>query len=696
MKECHDRENAAAANKKVNDYYPDIVRFHENELLSYFDSLNGDYLIRRKRKLNAVQTREQALAYIGGARSSFGECLGELPVGGEVRADVVKSLDKGQYRIDNVLIESLPGYYLSANFYYPKAAGHASPAILFLCGHSANGKAYDTYVSFCVEAVLNGFCVLTFDPVGQGERRMYDERDSECFTGSPDAVHYLLGQQAWLAGTSITAYMMRDNIAALDYLCGRSEADRGAISVAGNSGGGQMAAFMGACDARIAAVVSSCYITELSTMIHHIGAQECEQSLWGFMERGLGLADLVIAAAPKPYFIGASLMDFFPIEGTRDAYIDARRVYRLLGSEGNLEIHIAPKPHGFWWDTREKALRFLCNRFGVEFIADKGIDYGSLPTEQELQCLASGDINGFNATSLQRMLSEKAGKAVPWPSAIRDAAGVKSYCEAIRARLLEALKIDVNTIDAEIKEASCRFDETHKLYASEYSFCSERYMQIHGTLFAKEQGPKHAAMLHVGRLDPGSERLGELLDEYPAVFCVETRGTGRGAVEPGCYFFEPAHFENEEASYCCTAAMLGRSVAGMRTLDVLSAAKLLGGLEGFDGCRVALSGVEEDALTALYAAVALGGRDVSLANLLHSLRCLVDNRMYLWGASAFPYDMLRFADIPALLAALSTNTVRIRGFLDHMKRPVRVDALGGIPEHLSILSAIGGGRLELS
>ena len=82
------------------------------------------------------------------------------------------------------------------------------------------------------------------------------------------------------------------------------------------------------------------------------------------MERGLDLADIVIAAAPKPYFIGASLMDFFPIDGTRDSYLEAQKIYRLLGCAGNLEIRIAPKPHGFWWETWEEADGFqrLCQR----------------------------------------------------------------------------------------------------------------------------------------------------------------------------------------------------------------------------------------------------------------------------------------------------------------------------------------------
>lgn len=82
-------------------------------------------------------------------------------------------------------------------------------------------------------------------------------------------------------------------------------------------------------------------------------------------------ADLVTMAAPKPYFIGSSLLDFFPIEGTRETYVEVRRFYSMMGAEDNIEIYVAPKPHGFWHDTREKLLRFLCKHLNVDFIENK-------------------------------------------------------------------------------------------------------------------------------------------------------------------------------------------------------------------------------------------------------------------------------------------------------------------------------------
>lgn len=133
----------------------------------------------------------------------------------------------------------------------------------------------------------------------------------------------------------------------------------------------------------------------------------------------------------------------------------------------------------------------------------------------------------------------------------------------------------------------------------------------------------------------------------------------------------------------------------MRVRDALAAERLLAGLEEFGGCRIAFSGECEDALTALYAAVALGGRDVRLCNLLYSLKSLVDNRMYLWGPSVFSYGLLLHTDIPLLLAALMENHVRVCGLLDHMRQPMDGDEPGELLRLLDELGRIGGGSVEI-
>jgi dienelactone hydrolase len=43
--------------------------------------------------------------------------------------------------------------------------------VLVPCGHSANGKAY--YQAFCQRLALRGYIVISWDPMGQGERSQF-------------------------------------------------------------------------------------------------------------------------------------------------------------------------------------------------------------------------------------------------------------------------------------------------------------------------------------------------------------------------------------------------------------------------------------------------------------------------------------------------------------------------------------------
>jgi hypothetical protein len=660
------QEATALKNKGIIDYYPNIANFHKNEFISFFDQVNTDYLVERKSRLREVDSAEKASDYMKSVKKAFLECLGEMPQSTPVKSEVVGTLDKGRYFIDKVLIESLPGYYLSANFYYPKNNIRKIPGILFLCGHSSNGKASNIYVSFCVEAVLNGFCILTFDPLGQGERKMYSARDSEKFNEfDPDAVHFLLGQQTELAGDNVTRYMMWDNIRALDYLCTRKEADTERLAVTGNSGGGHMSAFMGAYDDRLKVVAPCSYITELRTLAYNVGVQESEQSMPDFMKKGLDLADLVIMAAPKPYFIGSGLFDFFTIDGVRDAFIDARKIYRLLDRDNLLEVYTTSKPHGLWYDMREMNLRFLCKHLGVEYIEDKGIDYENLPQEEELYCVKDGDINLYNKTSLQEINLARVENIYPAEPNLGSRDEFKAYSMAIKNNAEKVLRIDRSIITADIEKAEKSFDTGRNASVTQITYYSEKYMKIYACLYEKAGQPLSRILIHVGPLDADSSLIDKYLEEFSSVLVVETRGTGRETMDEASIF----HMLPPYGSYVCNADMLGRSIQGMRVQDVMSAIKLLKSNDTYRDAQISISAEGDNALTALFIAVLEGIGDVRLKNLLYSYRSLIENRVHDWDYTVFIPGLLMNCDVSDLVASVLPGKVEINGLIDHMKKP---------------------------
>ena len=84
------------------------------------------------------------------------------------RIGEVRELDG--FRLERVIFESRPSFFVTANIWAPRGAG-PHPGILFSCGHWEAGKANEVYQRTCALLARNGFVVLAYDPIGQGERK---------------------------------------------------------------------------------------------------------------------------------------------------------------------------------------------------------------------------------------------------------------------------------------------------------------------------------------------------------------------------------------------------------------------------------------------------------------------------------------------------------------------------------------------
>jgi hypothetical protein len=54
-------------------------------------------------------------------------------------------LDRGDYRIEKIIFESRPAFYVTANVYLPKAGGPPYTAILYPLGHERGAKAHQAW-----------------------------------------------------------------------------------------------------------------------------------------------------------------------------------------------------------------------------------------------------------------------------------------------------------------------------------------------------------------------------------------------------------------------------------------------------------------------------------------------------------------------------------------------------------------------
>ncbi len=327
-----------------------------------------------------------------------------------MNARTTGGFSRAGYRVEHVVFESMTGFRVTANLYVPLEGTGPFPAVLGTAGHSDIGKANPTYQMVWISLARRGYVVLAYDPPGQGERFEYlDKSTGKSRLGAGVPEHIQSGMQCMLTGTTIAGYFAWDGIRAFDYLLTRKEVDPKRIAVAGNSGGGTQAALLAAAEPRLAAVVSSCYMTGWGQLVEKPGPQDMEQIIPGFLSAGLDFPDYIRAFGRKPFLISAAIRDFFPIEG-------ARRTFQIARGEGlPVEMIEANEEHGWTKTLREGAYQFLDKHLlGVvrdssegEVVAENEVDLRVTPTGQLATSFGSETISSLNAARARTMHSRR-------------------------------------------------------------------------------------------------------------------------------------------------------------------------------------------------------------------------------------------------------------------------------------------------
>lgn len=293
--------------------------------------------------------------------------MGGLPtVRTPLRSKIVGSIPMNGFHIQKVIFESLPGIYVTALLYVPderegsKSKKH--PAILVPAGHAADGK--DHYQSLCQHLVQRGYVVLAWDPVGQGERsQFWDAKAGKSRYNLICAEHAVLGNLAFLAGTNLARWEIWDGLRAFDYLLTLPQVDPNRINITGTSGGGFQAIHIAALEPRIKAAAISCYITALPMRVHNRifkdPDSDPEQDLYGMISNGVDHAGLLALMYPRPVFLAAAVLDFFPIEGTEKTFREVRQLYTRFGHGDRIAMTEGYHGHEYSNANQEAAFEFL-------------------------------------------------------------------------------------------------------------------------------------------------------------------------------------------------------------------------------------------------------------------------------------------------------------------------------------------------
>ncbi len=329
------------------------------QLALRLNAIAADHLAERARAIAQIQTRADAERRQQEVRLKIRRMLGALPnTRSPLNAKSTGTLERDGFRIEKVIFESQPAFYVTANLYLPAGAG-PFPAVVMTPGHSPTGKAgeYQLAANFA----RNGIVALAYDPMSEGERLQYlDPATGKSAVGGPTGEHSQAALADDLTGENIARYFVWDAMRAIDYLGARKDIDAQRIGAFGCSGGGTVTAYLAALDPRVKAAASACYITAFQDLLAApTGVQEAEQTIPRFIAAGFDFADWVELAAPRPYAIVSTTNDMFPYEGARKTYEEAKRIYGLYGAADQLRWITGPGGHGALTPVHPEILAFF-------------------------------------------------------------------------------------------------------------------------------------------------------------------------------------------------------------------------------------------------------------------------------------------------------------------------------------------------
>ena len=609
-------------------------------------------LARRETAYAQIKTPADVATWQQRQRASFLASLGGLPERTPLNARVTGQRDCGAYRMEKVLFESQPGFFVSALLYLPPGTG-PHPAVLMPCGHTAIAKAGEVYQKASISLVRAGLAVFCFDPIGQGERRLR-QPDGTTEFNSPTSEHQLMGISGTPVSLSLARAMIWDGIRALDYLESRKDIRGDRLGCTGVSGGGTMTSYLMALDERVVAAAPACYLTGFRRLLETLGPQDFEQNLFGQITAGLDHSDYVLMRAPRPVLIMAATQDFFDIQGAWNVFREGKRVYGRLGFPERVELVEADTKHDLAIEMREASARWFRRWLAGRDDAWQEPAFEIL-RESEILCTPEGDVlRQPGARSFFELIAAVAAPFTAerqrfWQESPRPAALAKVR-ELARIRPLAELPPFTSTAGGTLQRGPVRIEKL-TLRNAEGTVLPALLFRPANTstglrLHLHEDG-KQAEAGQGGPLE-ALARAGE------TVLAVDLRGLGelqRGKRTSG---FEALFEPNRKSA--TLAYLLGQSLAGMRTEDILACARFASD-QWNEGRPVHLTARGEAGIPALHAA-ALEPQLFASTRLERTLRTWTDvistSRTRNQQANTVS-GALRFYDLPDLVSTLPGN-----------------------------------------
>ena len=203
-----------------------------------------------KRDWDKVQTLADWESFRDPKRKALAASIGDFPAGQLLVTRVLKEYQGDGYRRQDVVYQTHPGFWVTANLYLPGDSKNKMPGIVI--AHSLHApKTQFELQDMGILWARAGCAVLVLDQVGYGERLEGYPWEREFYHS-----RYITGMQLYMIGESLMKWMVWDLIRGVDLLLDQKNIDPKQIILLGAvAGGGDPAAVAAALDERVSAVV---------------------------------------------------------------------------------------------------------------------------------------------------------------------------------------------------------------------------------------------------------------------------------------------------------------------------------------------------------------------------------------------------------------------------------------------------------
>ena len=266
-------------------------------------------------------------------------------------------IDQGDYTVEKVFFESVPGFFVTGNLYRPAGAPGKRPGVLCPHGHWDNGRFMDhgperirqeiaqgaerfeeggrsVLQARCVQLARMGCVVFHYDMIGYADSQQIPmaiahgfSRQRPEMTGPKD--WGLFSPQAESYVQSVMGLQTWNSIRSLDFLLGLDDVDPERIAVTGASGGGTQTFVLCALDSRPAVAFPAVMV---STAMQ--GGCTCENA--SLLRIDTGNVEFAALFAPKP--LGMTAANDWTREMPSKGFPELKQHYALLGAPENVML----------------------------------------------------------------------------------------------------------------------------------------------------------------------------------------------------------------------------------------------------------------------------------------------------------------------------------------------------------------------